>query len=862
MRGPFRALAGAVAAVRTLMDTGSACGAVQQGLPCWRAHNAPAGVAGQWLQQTSGHGVGPPPCVRSLHSTAATGSGSSTIATADQKQRQKQRRQQQQQQAQPSHSRGRSAGSGGGGGRGRVGGSGTIDPPLLTVRIKGADSLGALQQLEAEHGGGFDHIHAAAAFTRAAHLVSSGAAWPLDAHPLLQRLSARLRPLFDDCGTREHANTLWACGKTAYVDAALLDACFARLAAGVADAAPQGLANALYAAALLQAAGYGVDRRQAAQLLSALVEQRQAAKPQALANTLWAAATLQLAVPEHQAALLLCALVAQRQAAKPQDISNTLWAAATLKLAVPEQQAALLLCALVAQQQAAKPQDISNTLWAAATLKLAVPEQQATQLLSALVAQQQAAKPQEISNTLWAAATLKLAVPDQQAAQLLFALVAQRQVATPQALANTLWAAATLQLAVPEHQAAQLLSALVAQRQTAKPQDISNTLWAAATLQLTVPEQQAAQLLSALVAQRQAAKPQDISNTLWAAAKLWGDAMPTDVEAALLRLAAAIDERLVAALNGQEVSNSLWALLQLGLRPAPLTQRLADAAVPLAPAMTPQHLANTALAAAKLGVGGVRLFVALTGAAGRQAPQGFTTQDLCNLAWALAVADQRQLAGAAVALAQRAAAAEVWAQTVAEEHCQLHQVHLWLVDGQRADSGSGSSSSGLAGALTAAQLQQCKEAWEAALQDAAQQHRRTAFERSVFECARRLPGLADCRQEARTPDGAFSVDVAALHAASGLRLAMEADGPTHFLRPGREVGGHTLARNRALSARGCVVVSVPYWEWAKVQRDAGKAAAYLSQAVEDAVARWQQQGESGSGGGSVGGRSGEAAPAA
>ncbi|GBF93376.1 hypothetical protein Rsub_06414 [Raphidocelis subcapitata] len=656
-----------------------------------------------------------------------------------------------------------------------------IDPPLLTARIKGAGSLDALQQLEAQHGSGFDHIHAAAAFTRAAHLVSSGAAPPLDAHSLLRRLSARLSPLLDDCGTRELANTLWACGKAAYVDATLLDACFERLAAGAVEAAPQELANALYAAAPLQAAGYSVDRRHAGQLLSALV--------------------------------------AQRQDAKPQDVSNALWAAATLQLTVSEQHAAQLLSALVAQRQEAKPQELANTLWAAATLQLAVPNQHAAQLLSALVAQRQATKPQDISNALWAAATLQLAVSDQHAVQ--------------------------------------LLSALVAQRQATKPQDVSNALWAAATLQLAVSEEHAAQLLSALVAQRQEAKPQELANALWATAKQWSDAAPPGVEVALLHLAAAVDERLVAAMNGQDVSNSLWALSQLGLRPAVLTQRLADAAMPLAPAMTPQHLANTAAAAAKLVTSGARLFAALAGAAERQA-QRLNTQDLCNLAWALAVADQRQLAGAAAALAQRSATAGVWAQTGALDRCQLYQVHLWLLDGQRAESGSG-----LAGPLTAAQLQQCKEAWEAGLQEAAPQHRRNAFERSVFECARRLPGLADCCQEARTPDGAFSVDVAALHAASGLRLAIEADGPTHFLRPGREVGGDTLARNRALSARGCVVVSVPYWEWAKVRRDAGKAAAYLSQAVEDAVARWRrQQVGSSSSGGSGGSGSGKAAPAA
>ncbi|GBF93401.1 hypothetical protein Rsub_06439 [Raphidocelis subcapitata] len=667
---PFRALAGAVAVVRGVLDSGSACGAVQQGLPCWRARNAPAGVAGQWL--SSGSGVAPLPCARPLHSTAAVGSSSissssSSTTAADRKQQQQQQQQQppQPQQSKLSRSQGRSAGRS----QGRVGGNHTISPQLLTALIKCVGSLDALQQLEAQHDGSFDHIHAAAAFTRAAHLASSGAARPLDAHPLLHRLSARLWPLLDDFGTRQLANTLWACGKTAYVDAALLDACFERLAAGAGEAAPQGLANALYAGALLQTAGYNVDRRHAAQLLSALV--------------------------------------------------------------------------------------------------------------------------------------------------------AQRQDATPQALANA--------------------------------------LWAAATLQLRVSEQHAAQLLSALVAQRQDAKPQELANALWAAAKQWSDAVPPDVEVALLRLAAAVDERLVAAMNGQNVSNSLWALSQLGLRPASLTQRLANAAVPLAPAMKPQELANAALAAAKLGIGGARLFAALAGAAGRQA-QGCVAQNLCNLAWALAIADQRQLAGAAVALAQRAAGAGVWAQTVAEERRQLHQVHLWLLDGQRADSGSGSSGTGLAGALTAAQLQQCKEAWEVALQEAAQRHRRNAFEHSVFECARCLPGLADCRQEARTPDGEFSVDVAALHTASGLRLAIEADGPTHFLRPGCEVSGDTLAHNRALSARGCVVVSVSYWEWAKVQHDAGKAAAYLSRAVEDAAARWRRrQQEGGRGSGTVGGKTAPAA---
>ena len=104
------------------------------------------------------------------------------------------------------------------------------------------------------------------------------------------------------------------------------------------------------------------------------------------------------------------------------------------------------------------------------------------------------------------------------------------------------------------------------------------------------------------------------------------------------------------------------------------------------------------------------------------------------------------------------------------------------------------------------------------------------------------------------------MDVAALHVASGLRLAVEADGPAHFLRPGREVGGVTLARNRALAVRGFVVVSVPYWEWGKVRHDEGKAAAYLSRAVEDAVARWRLRLQGGEGDSGIhGGRAASAA---
>ena len=66
-------------------------------------------------------------------------------------------------------------------------------------------------------------------------------------------------------------------------------------------------------------------------------------------------------------------------------------------------------------------------------------------------------------------------------------------------------------------------------------------------------------------------------------------------------------------------------------------------------------------------------------------------------------------------------------------------------------------------------------------------------------------------------------------------VAIEADEPTHFLSPGWQPTGETLARNRALAARSYVVVSVPYWEGEGEQGDPQREDAYLAARVEAEV---------------------------
>jgi hypothetical protein len=62
------------------------------------------------------------------------------------------------------------------------------------------------------------------------------------------------------------------------------------------------------------------------------------------------------------------------------------------------------------------------------------------------------------------------------------------------------------------------------------------------------------------------------------------------------------------------------------------------------------------------------------------------------------------------------------------------------------------------------------------------------------------------------PECELTIDVAIT--AGGKRLAIEVDGPTHFLQqPQHAPNGSTLMRNRLLSAHGWTVVSVPHYEW-------------------------------------------------
>lgn len=49
-----------------------------------------------------------------------------------------------------------------------------------------------------------------------------------------------------------------------------------------------------------------------------------------------------------------------------------------------------------------------------------------------------------------------------------------------------------------------------------------------------------------------------------------------------------------------------------------------------------------------------------------------------------------------------------------------------------------------------------------------------------------------------------------------LKVAIEVDGPCHFVRGARSPNGRTLLKRRLLTKLGWHLVSVPYWEWDQV----------------------------------------------
>jgi hypothetical protein len=81
------------------------------------------------------------------------------------------------------------------------------------------------------------------------------------------------------------------------------------------------------------------------------------------------------------------------------------------------------------------------------------------------------------------------------------------------------------------------------------------------------------------------------------------------------------------------------------------------------------------------------------------------------------------------------------------------------------------------------------------------------------------------QQEQPTADKACLIDIAGVTAA-GVKVAIEVDGPYHYVQLDNTLSGPTLCRNRALAAQGYALICIAYWEW-RTLRSKGEQQQYL-----------------------------------
>ena len=174
-----------------------------------------------------------------------------------------------------------------------------------------------------------------------------------------------------------------------------------------------------------------------------------------------------------------------------------------------------------------------------------------------------------------------------------------------------------------------------------------------------------------------------------------------------------------------------------------------------------------------------------------------------------------------------------WSQGVAASVSQRwFTVHTWLKDAPELLGKGGLAAPGF---LTGREVQMCTAAWQKQRQDP-NKLPTSQFQREVQGAARALPGLEvlgaevlDCR------DGAFSIDVVAV-TKEGQLLAIEADGPHHFMSPSNRVTSYTRFRDRGLEKRGYVVVNVPWYYWEKLEKEMEFKQQFLESCIKAAVA--------------------------
>jgi hypothetical protein len=484
----------------------------------------------------------------------------------------------------------------------------------------------------------------------------------------------------------------------------------------------------------------------------------------------------------------------------PQHLSNILWAYATAGESHPRM-FRKFADHIVAMKDLQNfwPQHFSNILWSYAASGESHPK-----LFSKFADYIAGMKdlnrfdPQALSNIIWAYATAGESHP-QLYKKFGDHIVAMKDLSgfIPQHFSNILWAYATAGESHPKL-FSKLGDYIVAMRDLGdfKPQDFSNIIWSYATTGQINPKlyKKLADHIASLDNLNRF-KPQHLSNIAWAYATA-GKSHP--------RLYNRVSDHIVAmkdlsAFKPQELSNIVWSYATARESHSFLFQKLVNVAISRRNECNPQDIANLLWAYASVGIIDQHLFTSFATAV-RSVLSQCDSQALTNIAWAYAVAN---VTNPLLFNTDFVAALARANDFVPENLSQLHQWQLWQDE----------LKSGIN--LPQALCDKCRQAF------ISESYQSSSFQDDVISMLLCI-GLRP-KEEVLTPSG-YRLD--ALVEVNGMKVGIEVDGPYHFINQ-KPTGSTLLKRRQVNNLDDICIVSVPYWEWNKLERERAKKQEYL-----------------------------------
>jgi len=287
-------------------------------------------------------------------------------------------------------------------------------------------------------------------------------------------------------------------------------------------------------------------------------------------------------------------------------------------------------------------------------------------------------------------------------------------------------------------------------------------------------------------------------------------------------------EALAGTFNAQEVANTLWAYATMGREPgAGVMRALEGRAKALVGTFVAQNVANTLWAYATMGrEPGAGLMLELEGRVEALAGT-FNAQNVANSLWAASIFFLLLHPGQGWrwvhTLVRRLVPLREAASFNTAQLCQVHQFFVGCSVEPRLRMEAVNDMCAL--------KETCREAFECA------KSAPSVTQQQVSETLRHM-GLS-VEDEARCPKSGYSIDMLVhVHdsflggerSSRGVALAVEFDGPSHFLASGAPTGA-TLLKRRHLQLLGHTLVIVPYWEWAACE-GAGERVQYLRVKLE------------------------------